>query len=242
MALEYKSLDIANEDEKDVIALHASFGWELKSSQRVYNQDTHLEYSYYSETRGNVYDSVTEVTDFTKIVFQREKNMAHYDELAKLEQAFYKNVDQIHTLQQEEAESNRVMVEHEKKCDLRSPLSQKIHHIMLAIPISCLLLTPIFVKFLGDYAQSVCTIALFAIPLAIWRNIASKKDAREEFRSNLGSDDSTYWKRYEVLRNNYLKQNPAIAKLVNDSPERMKMIRRLKSECQSLRMKAEKLF
>lgn len=43
--MEYKTRDVNNEDEASTIEFWSRFGWTLKSSQRVYNKDTHLESS-----------------------------------------------------------------------------------------------------------------------------------------------------------------------------------------------------
>lgn len=80
--MEYKTRDVNNEDEASTIEFWSRFGWTLKSSQRVYNKDTHLESS------GNGLRSVTETTDFTRLVFERDKGMPNYSQIAELENRY----------------------------------------------------------------------------------------------------------------------------------------------------------
>ena len=79
MAIEIKSMDVKNEFEDVMVRLQQCFGWVLKSSQRVMSRDSHLE-----NREGDLY-SVTETVDFTKLVFERDTNMPHYQRLKDLE-------------------------------------------------------------------------------------------------------------------------------------------------------------
>ena len=79
MALEIKTLNVENSKEDATIKLYLNFGWTLKSSQRIYNKDSHL------ESRGSETYSVTETTDFTKLLFERDSNIPNYAKLCKLE-------------------------------------------------------------------------------------------------------------------------------------------------------------
>ena len=80
---EIKSLDVASNEETVWIELYQNFGWTYKSSQRVFAKDTHLERRDYSVVQ------VTETTDFTKIVFERDQDTKNYPQLVSLEQEFY---------------------------------------------------------------------------------------------------------------------------------------------------------
>lgn len=40
--MEIKTLDVKNSEEQSTIEFWSQFGWVLKSSQRVYNKDSHL--------------------------------------------------------------------------------------------------------------------------------------------------------------------------------------------------------
>ena len=70
--------------EKKVTAKLERFGWELMSSQTVDNKDSHLE-----ERWDGIY-SVTESTNYVKLIFRRNKNMPRYEELAALEEELEK--------------------------------------------------------------------------------------------------------------------------------------------------------
>ncbi len=83
MAMEIKTLDVKNEEESETIEFWAQFGWSLKSSQRVYNKDSHL------ESRGDSTYSVTETVDFTKLVFERDKNGPNYPRIVELEREYF---------------------------------------------------------------------------------------------------------------------------------------------------------
>ncbi len=88
MAMEIKTLEVANSDEVSTINFWQQFGWTLKSSQRVFNKNSHL------EQRGNDTYSVTETVDFTKLVFERDKNGPNYAQIAALENRYFQiNID-----------------------------------------------------------------------------------------------------------------------------------------------------
>ena len=79
MAMEIKTLNVANENEAFVIEFWSQFRWALKSSQRVYNKDSHLDHGW----------SVTETVDFTKLVFERDKNGPNYAKIKALEDEYF---------------------------------------------------------------------------------------------------------------------------------------------------------
>ena len=83
MAMEIKTLDVKNSEEQSTIEFWSQFGWVLKSSQRGYNKDSHL------ETRGEDTYSVTETVDFTKLVFERDKNAPNYGKIVSLEKEYF---------------------------------------------------------------------------------------------------------------------------------------------------------
>ena len=83
MAIEIKSVDVSNSQEEAYINIYQSFGWELKSSQRVFNRDSRL------TSEGDKLYSETTTTDFTKLVFEREKKIPNYDEITELEKEFW---------------------------------------------------------------------------------------------------------------------------------------------------------
>lgn len=81
--LETKSLSVRPSDEQSTIDLYANFGWNLQSSQEVKTKDSHL------EKKGDAIYNVTESEHYIKLVFQREKSMPNYDEIANLERQYY---------------------------------------------------------------------------------------------------------------------------------------------------------
>ena len=87
MAKEVKSIDVSNSQEETYINIYQSFGWELKSSQRVFNRDSRL------KSEGDSLYTETTTTDFTKLVFEREKKIPNYGELVDLEEEFWELKD-----------------------------------------------------------------------------------------------------------------------------------------------------
>lgn len=81
--LETKTLKVANSAEESTISLMQQFGWSLLSSQDVNNTDSHLE-----NRNGSIY-SVTTSGKYVKLVFNRDKDMANYSQIVKLENEYY---------------------------------------------------------------------------------------------------------------------------------------------------------
>lgn len=82
MAKETKSISIVPSEEQDTIELWQKFGWELVSSQEIFNRDSHLEES------GDHINSVTTTTNYVKLVFARDKEMKNYSQIVDLENRF----------------------------------------------------------------------------------------------------------------------------------------------------------
>ena len=83
MAMETKILEVKNSEETSVIQYWARFGWNLKSSQRIYSKDSHL------ERRGEDVVSVTETIDFTKIILERDMSNPNYKTISMLEKEYF---------------------------------------------------------------------------------------------------------------------------------------------------------
>lgn len=88
MSLEIKSVNVENEEEENVITIFQSFGWKLKSSQRIFNQTSSPRGAISYENLTYIH-SETETVDFTKLVFERDTNMPNYDEIVELEEEFW---------------------------------------------------------------------------------------------------------------------------------------------------------
>ncbi len=119
MAMEIKTLDIKNEAEAETIEFWTQFGWNLKSSQRVYNKDTHL------ERRGDDTYSVTETVDYTKLVFERDKNGPHYAEIVALEDEFFRLSNELDAANSKKGSLNSSWKVKEARMDFRTPESKK---------------------------------------------------------------------------------------------------------------------
>ena len=81
--LESTSLSVSPSKEQEAIETYQKFGWELKSSQEIFNKDSH------NEVRGDSLYSVTETTNYVKLVFQRDKDMPYYNEICEIEKKFF---------------------------------------------------------------------------------------------------------------------------------------------------------
>ena len=89
MAMEIKTVEVANENEESTIRFFSQFAWNLKSSQRIYNKDTHL------ENRKDGTYSVTETVDFTKLVFERDKKHPHYAAIVAYETEYLEGLEKL---------------------------------------------------------------------------------------------------------------------------------------------------
>lgn len=82
--LETKSISVDPKKETSTITLYSKFGWTLISSQEIFSRDSHL------ERQGDDIVSVTETTNYVKLVFQRDKDMPYYNEVAALDNEYHK--------------------------------------------------------------------------------------------------------------------------------------------------------
>lgn len=80
--IESKSVTCKPAEENPTIEKYQRFGWALESSQEVFNKDSHL------ELHGNTQYSVTETTNYVKLVFKRDKDMPYYNEIVALENKY----------------------------------------------------------------------------------------------------------------------------------------------------------
>ena len=83
MAKETKSISVNPNDEQDIIEIFQIFGWELLSSQEIFNKNTHL------ETRDDGVYNVTSTTNYVKLVFSRETTMPNYSKFLVLENEYW---------------------------------------------------------------------------------------------------------------------------------------------------------
>ena len=87
MSVEIKTMDVENFMEEPMIRFYAKFGWTLKSSQRVFNQNSRP-VATISDGTFTYVQTKTDTVDFTKLVFERDTNMKNYYELKMLEDEY----------------------------------------------------------------------------------------------------------------------------------------------------------
>lgn len=89
MAKETRIIELENDDVAIYITLMQNFGWELKTSQRIFNQNSR-------PVGGISYENVTyihtetETIDFTQLTLERDTKQPHYHRLVSLEEEFMK--------------------------------------------------------------------------------------------------------------------------------------------------------
>ncbi len=186
MVMEYKTVNVSNNLEDKTISTHTHFGWSLKSSQRVFNQDSHNEYS--SLANGNVYvETVTETVDFTKLVFERDKNMPNYDRIVRLEQRAFKLLDEMDELHAVSQKGYDVLIEAEKSIDVRSNLSIIRSRFLMIAPIILSFLgmiTVIIVKLDSDAIPAIEALGVLLSIIATIRNHVKKRSAYKNMMEN----------------------------------------------------------
>ena len=84
---ESKVVQVAPSYEDETIDEYQTFGWELRSSQTIDKQDSHLENQF-----GTIY-SVTETEKYVKLTFRRNKKMLNYEKLVELENRYHSTKD-----------------------------------------------------------------------------------------------------------------------------------------------------
>lgn len=82
MAKETKSISVHPNDEQSTIELYQCFGWELQSSQEIFDRDSH------QERKNDTLYSVTTTTNYVKLVFSRQTDIKNYRKLVELENRF----------------------------------------------------------------------------------------------------------------------------------------------------------
>lgn len=87
--LETKSISVSPEFEQKTISTYERFGWTCAGSQTVDTKDSHL------ERKGDDLVSVTERSNYVKLLFQRDKDMPHYNELVSCESRYYQMTENM---------------------------------------------------------------------------------------------------------------------------------------------------
>ena len=84
MAFEYQQMDVLNEEVSNIIQWMSCFGWGLKSNQRIYNR-TQRPVGAVTYQNVTYVHSVTDIDDFTELLFERDLDIPFYDEIRELE-------------------------------------------------------------------------------------------------------------------------------------------------------------
>lgn len=85
MLLEYKTVEVDNEEAPYWIKWMSRFGWKLKNSQRVFNRSSRPVGALTYENLTFIH-SETSVVDFTELLFERDQSIPNYYEICELEQ------------------------------------------------------------------------------------------------------------------------------------------------------------
>ncbi len=87
MALkDVKSIEVKPADEDQTVQLWMSFGWELKSNQRIKTQD--VQRFTHQDSDGTKHYETTFGVDFIKLTFERDPERKNYAELVELEKLY----------------------------------------------------------------------------------------------------------------------------------------------------------
>lgn len=88
MSLEAKTYDVLPEEEQTLLNIMYSFGWTLKSRQRVSNTSSRptAAFTYSGVT---LIHSETETDEYTTLTFERETNISNYRRIVSLENEFW---------------------------------------------------------------------------------------------------------------------------------------------------------
>ena len=82
-----KTMKVAPEMENEAIRLWQDFGYNLKNSQEMYNKSIYLDQNGL-DYLFNQFRSVETTVHYVKLIFERDHNIPHYQELRDLEDQF----------------------------------------------------------------------------------------------------------------------------------------------------------
>lgn len=203
MAKDIKSIDVQNDAEEFYIELFQKFGWELKSSQRVFNQNTTpvgaISYEGYTYVH-----SETNTVDFTKLVFERDKKIPHYNELVELEAEFW-DLSQIVSAGKPNLPPQATTMEgwaNYAEPELRSKAEKRIPHIIFGILLPIEIYTPMLLTEFGiiQTEQFPASMLLLSVGLTIliWKLVCSSR-RKHALRSAIRPGNSKYRQRLAAL-------------------------------------------
>lgn len=210
MAKEIKSIDVENAAEELYIKIFQKFGWELKSSQRVFNQSTSpvraITYEGYTHI-----ESETETVDFTKLVFEREQKIPNYDQLVELENEFWRLSEVVAIGRPNLPPHATTMAGWAKytEPELRTKIERRLPHILFGLMIATELCAPLALAEIGKIPANENVVQLIFLGIGItalvWKltTLFLRKNA---LRSAINSPQSKYRKRLERLYNQVIDQ------------------------------------
>lgn len=88
MSLEIKTHDVLPEEEQTLLNIMYTFGWTLKSRQRVSNRTT-TPTGAFTYSGVTLIHSETETDEYTTLTFERETNISGYRRIVALEEEFW---------------------------------------------------------------------------------------------------------------------------------------------------------
>lgn len=203
MSKEIKCINVNNKDENTCIKAFQSFGWELKSSQRIFNQDT-------KPVSAITYDDVTyirtrtETVDFTKLVFERDTSMHCYDEIVELEEEFWE-LQQIRENGIPYVPETNPTIEgwaRQFDPDLRTADERKKIHTVCSICLVAIIAIAAGISVPISYDDGALAAWIILLPGIImgiiWRNVCTNSRSKA-LDSAINNTNPKYRKRLELL-------------------------------------------
>lgn len=198
MAMEIKTLEIKNSEEQSTIEFWSQFGWNLKSSQRVFNKDSHL------ERRGDSTYSVTETVDFTKLVFERDKSHPNYQQIVQLEGQYLRYAQSM----PKDRPQNVQMKTYDEwkktkiKGDLRLSKGEKVLSLLLIIIGAALVVVFESIE-MNNYNMIVQAFGVLILIFGIVYNIITRKKA---LNAAIASTEGAAYEKLRSIYNNYVQK------------------------------------
>ncbi len=239
MAMEYKTLNVKNSEEDSTIAFWTQFGWSLKSSQRVYNKDSHIE----TDRGTGDLCSVTETVDFTKLVFERDKSMPGYADVVRLEEEYFSAASELSKFGEIKKpakmsiKSYSTIEEYAKgeKPDLRKGGWVTT---ILCVLLACATVAGLFIK--QFILSAVCAVAFVTIFVVV-EKIKSKRIA-EAFADRNGALYAKMTEKYKKHQERYESEAKAHSKDMEKYQERLNRRDFLGSRLQDIPAEIERLM
>ncbi len=249
MAWEYKTVNIETGSENEVMERYGWFGWQLHSSQRIYNRDSTLEFDYMDKYGNRVYKPVTYVTDYMQLNFARDTSRPYYSRIAEDEVQFYTYINRAMAVQ-EEIWSTESSVRHyaDKKCDYRTK-EQKFKHncilvgVFLAATFLYTIINTIYMTIIepsfdpilllvgGFFAAMFSALLPFAGIYFIMQHLlkrSARNAARAQIHTGRGQAHAETFRRY--MEKIYQKEEPSLKERMEMYPLRCESLEMIREE------------